>query len=84
MYQVHDDIVFSYLYPLPASQKPQAFKALIGKLLGLAAVVLAVGALAGGHWIAAVAALVGGLVVAIGLAVWYLPIRLQKFAKARS
>lgn len=84
MYQVHDDIVFSYLYPLPDTQKPNAFKALIGKLLGLAAIVLALGALAGGHWIAAVAALVGGLVVAIGLAVWYLPIRLQQFAKARS
>ncbi|WP_407892935.1 ABC transporter permease [Lacticaseibacillus sp. N501-2] len=84
MYQVHDDIVFSYLYPLPQTQKPNAFKALVVKLLLMAAVINALGALAGGHWLTALAAIVGGLVVAVGFAGWYLPLRLRQFAKARS
>jgi ABC-2 type transport system permease protein len=80
LYQVHDEIVFTYLYPLAVTQKPQAFKRLLGVLLLLAAGGLACGALISGHWLVAGSALVAGIIVAIAVAWWYLPTRLAKLA----
>lgn len=80
MYQVHDEIVFSYLYPLPATQKPAAFKGLVLRLLLIAAVVQGLGAVAAGHFIAAGAAFAAGVVVAALMAGWYLPLRVAKLA----
>ncbi|WP_390406903.1 ABC transporter permease [Lacticaseibacillus jixiensis] len=80
MYQVHDEIVFSYLYPLPAAQKPAAFRGLVLRLLLIAAVVQSLGAVAAGHFIAAGAAFAAGVVVAALMAGWYLPLRVAKLA----
>lgn len=80
LYQVYDEIVLTYLYPLPQPQKPQAFKHLLAVLLVIAAVVLAGGAVVSGHFLAAGGALAAGLIVAVLVAWWYLPIRLAKLA----
>lgn len=80
MYQVHDEIVFTYLYPLPDAQKPAAFKGLVLRLLLIAAVVQSLGAVAAGHWLAAGAAFAAGVVVAALMAAWYLPLRVAKLA----
>lgn len=81
LYQVHDEIVFTYLYPLPDGQKAKAFRNLIVRLLALAAVLLALGAAIGLHWLAALCALGAGLVMTIVIGGWYLPLRLQKLAR---
>ncbi len=80
MYQVHTDIVFAYLYPLPATQKPQAFTQLLTALLGVAAIIIGLGAVVVGHWLPALAAIITGIVVMMAMTVWYLPLRLRKLA----
>ncbi len=66
------------LYPVPASQQRAAFQHLTAVLLIVFALVLTVGPLVLGHWLIALSAGAGGLVLAVLFAFWYLPQRLRK------
>lgn len=74
----YDENVFAQLYPVPAAQRPRAFQHLTGVLLGLLAVLLAVGPALMGRWLIAGLVLACGAVFAGGFAYWYVPWRLQR------
>ena len=74
----YDENVFAQLYPVPTTQRPRAFLHLTGVLLGLLAVLLAVGPALMGRWLIAGLVLACGAVFAGGFAYWYVPWRLQR------
>ncbi|WP_225047002.1 ABC transporter permease [Lacticaseibacillus kribbianus] len=76
-----DDIVFTHLYPLPAAQRNRAFGRLVLVLLVLLALLLSVGLVVTGRFLAAGVAVGAGLVLACGFALWYLPMRLGRQAR---
>ncbi|KRN24915.1 ABC transporter permease [Lacticaseibacillus camelliae] len=74
----YSEMVMARLYPVPASQQRAAFQHLTAVLLIVFALVLTVGPLVLGHWLIALSAGAGGLVLAVLFAFWYLPQRLRK------
>ncbi|WP_203624446.1 ABC transporter permease [Lacticaseibacillus sp. 866-1] len=74
----YSEMVMARLYPVPASQQRAAFQHLTAVLLVVFALVLTAGPLALGHWVVALWAGAGALLVAVLFAFWYLPYRLRK------